>query len=321
MQCTQCQAEFQDGAKFCPHCGHFAAPGVATALFCADCQTPLKPGAKFCNHCGATVAAPEPAPIRQAAPPTPEPAKPVIAPPVPEPMPAAESGPSAGAQATPVSGAAPASQAEENKGNHPLPPLFPTEPATTMGNKIGLWIGLAIAFFAAIGAAVYLFMDNSPSPLKNKVGPMDVPAVSAPATPAQQAPIAPSSTAVPAVQEEAAPAVVSIPSAPQPAVVPNVPLPESAQAPKAPEPQPVKRPTNQPKPVVRPAPQPAPQAEPAPVPIPTPAPVATGKSCSQAGLLMRPICLVEGPATFWKCTPDGKRWDNNIPGCHRNNEN
>lgn len=311
MQCTQCHAEFQDGAKFCPHCGHLAAP-VAAAVVCADCQTPLKPGAKFCNHCGATMAAPvtvsaQPSPV---SPPVPEPV--IAIDPPPEPIPTVQPG-------APVSEAVSAGQETKNQDNQALPPLFPAEPATTMGNKVGLWIGLAIAFFAAIGAAVYLFMDNSPSPLKNKIGPMEVPAVSAPAAPAQEPPVAPSSTAVQTEDEAAA----SLPAAPQPTVVPSVPLPESSKAPEPAEPQPVKRPVNQPKPVVRPVPPPQaePVSAPTPAPVPAPAPVATGKTCSQASLLMRPICVVEGPATFWKCTPDGKRWNNDIPGCRRSNEN
>ena len=52
-----------------------------------------------------------------------------------------------------------------------------------------------------------------------------------------------------------------------------------------------------------------------------PAPAAIGKTCSQASLLLRPMCVVEGAATFWKCAPNGKRWDNNIPGCRRGNDN
>ncbi|GAA3986424.1 hypothetical protein GCM10022279_06870 [Comamonas faecalis] len=40
-------------------------------------------------------------------------------------------------------------------------------------------------------------------------------------------------------------------------------------------------------------------------------------TCDGASLLMRPVCFIEGPATFWKCVPDGKRWDNDIPGCRR----
>ena len=76
----------------------------------------------------------------------------------------------------------------------------------------------------------------------------------------------------------------------------------------------------QPKPVVRPVTReaPAPAPEVAPVPTPAPAPVAAVKSCGQASFLMRPVCVLEGPATFWRCTPDGKRWNNDLPGCHRN---
>ncbi len=40
-------------------------------------------------------------------------------------------------------------------------------------------------------------------------------------------------------------------------------------------------------------------------------------TCDGASLLMRPVCFIERPATFWKCVLDGKRWDNDIPGCRR----
>lgn len=295
MQCTQCHAEFQDGAKFCPHCGHPAAaavaPVLAPTLACAACQAPLKPEAKFCNHCGAAVARAPMAAQPVAVPP---------APPAPEPAPIKE--------------AVSAGKEPKNEGNYPLPPLFPAEPATNMGNNVGLWIGGAIAFFAAIGGAVYLFMDNSPSPLKNKVGPMEVPAVSAPA-PVMNAPTEP---VAPALVTDSAPLNTPLAVAPQPVMVPDVPLPPSPEAPAQAEAKPVKRPVEQPKPVVRPVTREAPAPEPAPVPTPAPAPVAAVKSCGQASFLMRPVCVLEGPATFWRCTPDGKRWNNDLPGCHRN---
>lgn len=183
------------------------------------------------------------------------------------------------------------------------------EPATKIGSKVGLWIGLAIAAFAAIAAAVYFLMGDSP--VRQKVGPMEVAPTSA-AVPLPEAPKPP-----PAVAEE-------IPQARQPQMVPSVPLPETQQTPVArerAEPAPVPRPVSQPKPVVRPASTPAPEPQAVQPPPEAPAaPVASGKTCSQASLLMRPICVVEGPATFWKCTPNGKRWDNNIPGCRRSNE-
>ena len=185
-----------------------------------------------------------------------------------------------------------------------------------MGNNVGLWIGGAIAFFAAIGGAVYLFMDNSPSPLKNKVGPMEVPAVSAPA-PVMNAPTEP---VAPTLVTDSAPLNTPLAVAPQPVMVPDVPLPPLPEAPAQAEAKPVKRPVEQPKPVVRPVTReaPAPAPEVAPVPTPAPAPVAAVKSCGQASFLMRPVCVLEGPATFWRCTPDGKRWNNDLPGCHRN---
>jgi class 3 adenylate cyclase len=54
MQCSQCQHENRDGAKFCDECG---AP---MPRFCPSCHTENRPGAKFCNECGSslTVSAP-----------------------------------------------------------------------------------------------------------------------------------------------------------------------------------------------------------------------------------------------------------------------
>ena len=293
MQCTQCHADFHDGAKFCPDCGHPAAaavaPVLAPPLACAACQAPLKPEAKFCNHCGAAVAR---APMA---------AQPVAVPPAP-PVP----------ESALIKEAVSADKQSKDDGNRSIPPVFPAEPATNMGNNVGLWIGGAIAFFAAIGGAVYLVMDNSPSPLKNKVGPMEVPAVSAPVMNAPTEPVAP------ALVTDSAPLNTPLAVAPQPVMVPDVPLPPSPEAPAQAEPKPVKRPVEQPKPVVRPVTREAPAPEVAPAPTPAPAPVAAVKSCGQASLLMRPVCVLEGPATFWRCTPDGKRWNNDLPGCHRN---
>ncbi len=113
----------------------------------------------------------------------------------------------------PIKEAVSAGKESKDEGNYSLPPLFPAEPATNMGNNVGLWIGGAIAFFAAIGGAVYLFMDNSPSPLKNKVGPMEVPAVSAPA-PVMNAPTEP---VAPALVTDSAPLNTPLAVAPQPA--------------------------------------------------------------------------------------------------------
>lgn len=47
---------------------------------------------------------------------------------------------------------------------------------------------------------------------------------------------------------------------------------------------------------------------------------APQRSCSDAFFLSRPLCVIEGPKTFWKCSPDGKNWDNSIPGCARQSQ-
>lgn len=113
-------------------------------------------------------------------------------------------------------------------------------------------------------------------------------------------------SAVAAASEQAAPAT--------PAVA------KSETPPAAPQPKP-KLPKK-----VEPAAQPkekaAPDMEAAPE---TSAPEAAApnppkaRSCSEASIFSRPVCLMEGAATFWKCTPDGKLWRHDLPGCQRNN--
>ncbi|MBV2163019.1 MAG: zinc ribbon domain-containing protein [Comamonas sp.] len=288
----------KEGTKFCPHCGQMtpavpaaAAHDAAAGLPCPQCQTQLKPGAKFCNHCGATVAAVATASAASAAQaPTPD------TPDTPN---------------TTDSVASSASVEPDSAIKQPLPPLFPAEQATRMGNNLVLWIGLAIALFGAITIAVYFVMGNS-GPAPQKIGPMELP------TP-------------PVVEQAPPPAAESLPEAQQPQMVPSVPLPgepaeaaaDAAAAPAAVEAAPA-RPAPQPKPVTRPVPKPAPEPQPQPQAPAAPAPVpeeAAVKTCAQAGLLMRPVCALEGPRTFWKCAPNGKHWDNNIPGCRRSEEN
>ena len=47
MQCTSCQHENPESAKFCQECGS------ALKLQCQTCTTDLPAGAKFCIECGA----------------------------------------------------------------------------------------------------------------------------------------------------------------------------------------------------------------------------------------------------------------------------
>jgi class 3 adenylate cyclase len=68
MQCSQCQHENPEGAKFCNECASPLAPR------CPSCATENPPGAKFCHQCASPLAgqstAPRPAP--SAAAPAPE---------------------------------------------------------------------------------------------------------------------------------------------------------------------------------------------------------------------------------------------------------
>jgi hypothetical protein len=71
-------------------------------------------------------------------------------------------------------------------------------------------------------------------------------------------------------------------------------------------------PSSRPRPSDRRAPSRPPSAEPMPRPE-----IAPQRSC--AGLSGFPafLCRTEGPTRFWRCVPDGKNWDNDIPGCRR----
>lgn len=49
--CPKCNAQVQQGAKFCPNCGQNTAPQKAS---CIKCNSEITPGAKFCPECGAS---------------------------------------------------------------------------------------------------------------------------------------------------------------------------------------------------------------------------------------------------------------------------
>lgn len=77
--------------------------------------------------------------------------------------------------------------------------------------------------------------------------------------------------------------------------------------------QPLPRPSSPPK-IKRPA-----VAGGSPSSVPTPAPVPERKrtTCEGTGGINRLTCMIEGPATYFKCAPDGRNWNNSIPGCDR----
>ncbi len=49
VECPNCHAENQSGAKFCASCGTSLAPA---SVVCPNCQTENTPGSKFCSSCG-----------------------------------------------------------------------------------------------------------------------------------------------------------------------------------------------------------------------------------------------------------------------------
>ncbi|MFI3306392.1 MAG: zinc-ribbon domain-containing protein [Rikenellaceae bacterium] len=57
MNCSKCNKELKDGAKFCTSCGTAVQQQpkpdtTAAAESCSKCKAPLKSGAKFCTSCG-----------------------------------------------------------------------------------------------------------------------------------------------------------------------------------------------------------------------------------------------------------------------------
>jgi adenylate cyclase len=56
LQCSGCQGDNPDGARFCNRCG------AALAAFCPRCENPNPSGARFCNACGAGLEATGPEP-------------------------------------------------------------------------------------------------------------------------------------------------------------------------------------------------------------------------------------------------------------------
>ncbi|HWP90175.1 MAG TPA: adenylate/guanylate cyclase domain-containing protein, partial [Burkholderiales bacterium] len=60
MQCHCCQAENEDGARFCENCG------VRLEASCPACGAPVSAGKNFCRSCGAamTASAGQPAPLQ-----------------------------------------------------------------------------------------------------------------------------------------------------------------------------------------------------------------------------------------------------------------
>lgn len=51
VKCPKCNADVQEGIKFCPNCGSkLTAPGM---MPCPKCNADVKVGAKFCPSCGA----------------------------------------------------------------------------------------------------------------------------------------------------------------------------------------------------------------------------------------------------------------------------
>ena len=55
MNCSKCNSQVPDGAKFCPNCGALTAPITQNKSFCENCGLELPKGAKFCTVCGAAV--------------------------------------------------------------------------------------------------------------------------------------------------------------------------------------------------------------------------------------------------------------------------
>ena len=57
MQCSQCQHENRDTARFCEKCGS------SLGLSCPSCGIQNRPGAAFCDTCGSGLSKETPVPI------------------------------------------------------------------------------------------------------------------------------------------------------------------------------------------------------------------------------------------------------------------
>lgn len=61
MNCSKCNSNLKEGAKFCTSCGapvvvpSFSKNSEESASICKECSAPLKPNAKFCTSCGKKV--------------------------------------------------------------------------------------------------------------------------------------------------------------------------------------------------------------------------------------------------------------------------
>ncbi len=273
---------------------------------CANCQTPQKEGAKYCHQCGHKV---EQEPQASAA----------VNRPPPTPCPKCGQLPRPGLKFC------------NHCGSSLMAPPVVEEPKRKKrrrrsssgrsgvgGGRKGWAIAVVVALFLLAGAGIYYFLSMGKSKPVAARGPLTTEQAMAGV---DKKPVQPREEII----EESTPAQVPVlPLPPQPAAAPPVPpLPEPVAEPEEPasKPQPQPQPRRVPAPKTKPVePPPTPAVE-APAPAPAPAPVARVRPCSEAGLLMRPVCAVEGPQTFWRCAPDGKRWDNNIPGCRRSDSN
>lgn len=290
-------------------------------MLCSHCQTPLQEGAKFCHKCGQTTQPTSHAQEQSVAPSAAHPPTGVpVATALPSICPKCQQQPKPGLKFCNHCGwslSTPVPEVRRKKRRRK------SSSRSEGQSKAGrLAVAVAVALLLVCGGAYFAFSGKNKSALASSSGPLTTEQALATEVYLDGKP--PEPTPPPAPK-------ILIPAPPQPAAAPPVPRwdpsevvlePEEVQTPAV-EPHAVE---TKPKPKFRPKPPPAPappepMAVPEPVvPTPLPAPEIHVRPCSEAVLLMRPVCLVEGAQTFWKCTPDGKRWDNQIPGCRRSDE-
>ncbi|MGB7912638.1 MAG: zinc ribbon domain-containing protein, partial [Desulfobaccales bacterium] len=55
--CPHCQAEFEEGQRYCNNCGSFLMHPEEGDIFCPQCGVRVSPGQQFCHECDAPLKA------------------------------------------------------------------------------------------------------------------------------------------------------------------------------------------------------------------------------------------------------------------------
>lgn len=289
-------------------------------MLCSHCQTPLQEGAKFCHKCGQTTQPTSHSQEQSVAPPSAHgPTGASVAAATPSTCPKCQQQPKPGLKFCNHCGWLLSTPVPETRRKKRRRKSSSRSEGQSKAGRIA--VAVAVALLLVCGGVYFAFSGKNKSALASSSGPLTTEQALATEVYLDGKP--PEPTPPPAPK-------ILIPAPPQPAAAPPVPRwdptevvlepddPPSTQEQRTIDTKPKSKPKPKPQPAeVPPAPVAVPES---PAPVPTPVAEVRLRPCSDAGLLMRPVCLVEGPQTFWKCTPDGKHWNNQIPGCRRSDE-